>query len=336
MKVKREDFLNQLESVRPGLSPRELIEQSSCIIFQKGMVYTYNDEISCSQKLLPSLRSIEGAVHAIPLLNLLNKMKEDIIGVSVEKSILLIKGKNRRAGIRMDENILLPIEAVDEPKEWQKLPNDFSDAISLVQSCAGTNESEFARTCIHLHPEWIEACNNYQAARYTTKLPFEKSILARKDSLTYIISANMTDFSSTESWIHFRNKQGLIISCRKFVEDYPEIGSILEVKGRNLSLPKGLKEASEKAAVFSEENTDDNRVAISIETNKLEIKGTGASGWFKEKKQIKYEGKPLKFTIEPGLLSQLVQKYNDCQVAKNRLKITFDKFEYITVLGKIN
>ena len=49
MKIDREEFLKQLESVLPGYSTKEVIEQSSCFVFKKGRVYTYNDEIACSQ-----------------------------------------------------------------------------------------------------------------------------------------------------------------------------------------------------------------------------------------------------------------------------------------------
>ena len=63
MKINREELLNQLESVLPGLSTREIIEQSSCFVFMNKEVITYNDEISCSHK---SRLDIEGAIVATP------------------------------------------------------------------------------------------------------------------------------------------------------------------------------------------------------------------------------------------------------------------------------
>ena len=74
MIINREELLKQLESVLPGLSTREIIEQSSCFIFKDETVNTYNDEIACSQK---SVLKIEGAVQALPFISLLRKLKEE-------------------------------------------------------------------------------------------------------------------------------------------------------------------------------------------------------------------------------------------------------------------
>ena len=331
MKINREELLNQLESVLPGLSQREIIEQSSCFVFMDGEVITYNDEISCSHK---SCLDIEGAIVAMPLINILRKLPDEILEITTTKNELLIKGKSRRRiSIRLEAEIELPIESIKKPKKWKDLPDDFADAISMVKSCAGKNETEFTMTCIHLTPEWIEACDNYQAARFKTEMDLKRDVLVRKESLKYIISLDITEFGETKSWIHFKNSTGLVLSCRRFVEEYQSLSKILKVKGEPTVLPKGLKEAAERAMIFSAENTEDSRVIINLQKGKLRIKGEGASGWFREDKKIKYNGKPLSFTIDPILLIDLVQRHNKCQISKKQLMVKVGKFKYTTVLG---
>lgn len=336
MRINREEFLKQLESVLPGLSAREIIEQSSCFIFKDENVNTYNDEIACTQK---SLLKIEGAVPAIPFISILRKLQEDDLEINTndENTQLLIRGKRRRAGIRMEHDILLPIEAVDKPKKWKDLPEDFADAVGIVQSCAGTNEAQFAMTCIHICPKWIEACDNHQVTRFKIKTDVTEPILIRKESLKHIVSLDMGEFSETKHWIHFRNPTGLVLSCRHFIEEYPtdDITKILKMTGEPLILPKGLKEAVEKAEVFSSENVEGSNIIVSLKPSKFKITGKGASGWFTEIKKSKYSGKPLQFTIPAKLLSELVQQYNKCEVSSNRLKVVGGKFVYVTVLGMI-
>ena len=125
----------------PGLSPKEIIEQSSCFVFMDRMVHTYNDEISCSQS---SLLKVEGAVPAIPFISILRKLEEDELDIRTneENSQLLVKGKRRRAGIRIDSKVLLPIEEVDKPKKWKPLPADFADAVAITQPCAGSDAAK--------------------------------------------------------------------------------------------------------------------------------------------------------------------------------------------------
>ena len=337
MRINREEFLKQLESVLPGLSAKEIIEQSSCFIFKDKTVNTYNDEIACSQK---SLLEIEGAVPAMPFISILRKLKEDDLEISVNdnKSQVLIKAsKSKRSGINMEQDILLPIEAVDKPKKWKKLPDNFADAIAIVQPCAGSNDAQFAMTCVHITSKWIEACDNHQVTRFRIKTDVEKSILIRKESLKHIVSLDMVEFSETKHWVHFKNSDGLILSCRHWVDDYPsdDISQVLKMKGDPLSLPKGLRESVEKAEIFSSENVDGSNVFVNIKKGKFKITGKGTSGWFTEVKKSKYDGDSLQFTIPPKLLVELVQRHNECEVSANRLKVKGSKFVYVTVLGKL-
>lgn len=332
MKINREELLKELESITPGLSAKEIIEQSSCFIFKDKKVMTYNDEIACSHS---SCLSIEGAVQAIPLLAILRKLGEDTVDVTTTKEELLIEGKKRKAGIRMEAEILLPVETIEQPKEWKVIPDDFAEAVHIIQECAGKDETQFNMTCIHIHPKWVEACDSFQAARYRIDTNISESTLIRRESLKHIITLGMTEFSETKTWIHFRNSTGLILSCRRYIEEYPDISKLFKQKGEKAFLPKGLKEAAERASIFSAENIEDNQVTIELKENKLKITGRGTSGWYKEIKKIKYSGATLSFTISPILLMELVQKYNDCEISSTILKIDGKKFRYITALGTV-
>jgi DNA polymerase III sliding clamp (beta) subunit (PCNA family) len=334
MRVNREDFLKQLELVRPGLSAKEIIEQSSCFVFKDKAIHTYNGEIACSIK---SLLDIDGAVPAETFISIIRKLQEDELEISLAENTLLIKGKQRKAGINMEQDITLPIDAVDKPKKWKDLPDDFADAISIVQPCAGSNQSQFAMTCVHITSKFIEACDNHQVTRYKIKTDVENPILIRNESLRHIVSLDMIKFSETKHWVHFKNSDGLVLSCQHFIEDYPtdDITQVLKMKGEPLSLPKGLREAVEKAEIFSSENTESSNVIVNIKKGKFKITGKGPYGWFTEVKKSKYDGDSLRFTIPPKLLVELVQHYNECEVSASRLKVKGGKFTYVTVLGKL-
>jgi hypothetical protein len=48
MKIQKTNLIQALEKVRPGLSAKEAILQSTSFAFLNGCVVTYNDEISLS------------------------------------------------------------------------------------------------------------------------------------------------------------------------------------------------------------------------------------------------------------------------------------------------
>ena len=330
MRINRSELLNSLESVQPGLTMRDVVEQSSCFAFQDGMVMTFNDEIACRRS---SPLKINGAVQAIPLLAILRKLPEEEIDVELQGDELVIRGKGRKAGINTQAEVALPIEKVEEADDWQPLHEDFSDAIGVVQQCVDKDQSNYAGSCIHIHPKYIEACDNSQAIRYKIRTKVKEPMLVRGASIKHMAGLGMTEFCETETWIHFRNPDGLIFSCRRDNQGYESLDETLACEGEPLTLPKGLADAAERAEVYSSENADENEVTVEISPKRLRVIGDGVSGWYTENKKIKYKGPPISFRIGPKLLVELVKRYNDCFIAPDRLKVDSAKFVYVVALG---
>jgi hypothetical protein len=259
MRVNRQEFLQKLESVAPGLATRENIEQSSCFIFQGGKLITFNDQIACR---LPCKVDWEGAVTAAPLLEILNKMPDDELELTATDGELRYKAKgNRKGGVRMMAEVLLPTDSLEAPTTWQELHPEFCAAIGVVQQCAGRDEQLAILTCVHIHPKFVEACDNYQLARYPLDTGFAGPTLVQRTAIRHITELGMTQFAETESWVHFRNPSKLQLSCRRYVEEYPPLGH--HFKGENgvpTTLPASLGEAAESCEVFSKETADNNVV----------------------------------------------------------------------------
>jgi DNA polymerase III sliding clamp (beta) subunit (PCNA family) len=338
MTIDREKFLTALNSVKAGLSPREFIEQSSCFVFQDGMVMTFNDEVSCRIKVPID---VEGAIQAQSLLDILGKVEDEelMVRVSEEDSELQFKGKGKVFGITMDAEIYLPISDVETPEddEWKKLPKEFTESISLVERCASKDSSKFRLTCIHLAPDLMEACDNMQAMRCWIDTGLAKSVLVRATSLAHICELGMDLIAMTESWVHFKNQSGLIFSCRRYNDEYIRLDPLLEFEGKPLTFPKGLDKAAERAAVFATDKAGDPLVRITLEQDRLKLEGEGISGWYREAKAVAYDGPNMEFMIDPELMRKIAERYSDAQISDEKMRITGKttetKWEYITVLA---
>ena len=336
MRVKREDLLNDLNAVKAGLSPREFIEQSSCFVFQDGMVMTFNDEVACRKKI--GIK-VTGAVPAANLLAILEKMDDDILKVEEnEKGELEFRGKRKRFGVTKDSDIFLPIDRVEMPSEWHELKPLMVKAIDKVRQCVSGDESRFTLTCIHLHPEFVEACDNLQIMRCQVKTGLPQEILIRGSSMSSATSLGMDEISITNTWIHFRNSDnGLIFSCRRYDDQYPKLDEFMKIKGHKITIPRGLKEASERASIFAADKSGEPSVRVSISNGLIRLTGEGLSGWYEEKKKVAYEGPSMQFLIAPGLLSDIAEHYTDAEMTSDKLRMMGQedrlRWEYITVLG---
>lgn len=335
-RVSREALLQALEAVQPGLAKRTILEQSDCFVFRDGEVFTYNDELCC--RALSGLpQEFTGAVPSKKLLELLQKLTEEEIEVEARGEELRITGKLRRAGFRLENEIVLPLENVDVPdkKAWKPLPTDFAEAVKLVQHCVSKDESQFAFTCIHVTPDRIEACDNFQAARWEMRTGFGEPLLLRQGSIRHVPGLGLNEVAETPHWIHFRGPDGRSLACRRYLEEYRDLSSLFAVKGQKVQLPRGLAEAAEKAALFSEENVETDLVTVELAGKWVKVKGRGTSGWYTERKKVSWTGPAITFLIAPQLLIDLVagrEADRECTISEHTLHVQSGSYSYVTVL----
>lgn len=327
--TKREDFVRLLESLTPGLAAKEILEQSQHFVFKDGWAWTFNGEVCC-RRPQPKGFNLTGAVKAEKLLEQLGKWADENVTVACRDGELVVKAGRKRTGVKMDATVALPLEHVEEPTKWKPLPDGFAEAVAVAQQCAGGDQNEFCLTCVHLHPRWVEASDNFQLCRWPLDTKIKKPITVRKDAIRHVAGMGAGEWAETGGQLHFRSNSGLVLSVNRYVEDYPDFSAALEVEGEAVTLPQGLADACDRAAVFSVENAVLNVVTVTLETDKLTVRGEGASGWYSETKKLDdYKGKPIKFCASPVVLADLVKKEQKAVVGGNRLKVTTNDYQYV-------
>ena len=331
--VKREELLACLESVAPGLATREIVEQSNCLVFRDGRVHTFNDEVACRAPT-PLPKELTGAVRAEKCLDILRRLPEEELGVEARKGDLVFSGKRRRAGLRLEAEVVLAVD-VGQPEKWRKLPEEFGEAVGIVGRCASLDVSHFASTCVHLNPEWLESSDDTQVCRWPMKLGLPEPVLVRWTALRHAATLGATGWGLTKDWLHFRTKKsGLVMSCRRYGDEYPDLGSALKVRKGAVAVqfPKGLAEECERSDVFSSENPDANLVRVEMRPGRLRMRADGVSGWFSASRKLQYDGRPLEFCCPPQLLIDLVKRANECLVAEDRLWVQAASYTWMSCL----
>lgn len=337
MKIKRDEFLSKLHMVSAGLSSgKETLDQSSCLIFQDGKIATFNDTIACQ---IPSGLSDEflGAIVARPLMTLLEKMTESEIDLVMKKGAFAVGGFKRLGEFKV-QDVRLPIDAVEVPKKRHPLQDGFADAAKIAGSCALGNDvsgSNFMATCVHFTPEGLESTDRTQVVRCFLKMEIRENFLIQWKAVSKVVELGVTEFGETKNWVSFRNPEGLVYSCRRFVDNYPSLEQALKVDGVPLNLPGGLEEAVDRAKIFSSEDGDDDRVEVQLRKGKMIISGEGYSGRYKELKRVQYDGPSMEFLISPRILLEISSRTTLCKVSENRLKIDGGTFTYVTALSRL-
>ena len=212
--MKKQDLLTALETVKPGLASKEMIEQSTSFAFMNGQVVTYNDEISLSHPI-PDLE-IKGAVQAEELYKLLNRLKEDEIEVEIKKNELRLESGNTKAGLTLQQEIKLPLEEIGETGKWKILPENFLKHVRFAMTCCSRDMSRPVLTCVHISKEGlIEGSDSLRITRCQLEgeMPVKTFLLPVSASVE-VVKLEPTKVAEGDGWIHFKTDEGTILSCR--------------------------------------------------------------------------------------------------------------------------
>jgi len=337
MKIKTAEFKKALDIVKPGLgnSNKEIVEQSASFAFVDGKVISYNDEICISTKL--SDASIDGVVKAEELFKFIGKVKAAEFEMLTEENEIVLKSGHARVGFALNKEVLLPLdEEVAKVGKWRKIPENFLEACKFASAIASTNMTDPKLTCVHIRNEGIiEASNNYRLVQYDLKvtLPIPTTLIPAT-SIREVCKVKPTHVAEGEGWIHFKDGNGTVISCRTFEEKYVETDRIVKSIGKTkkIEFPDGLLSVIEKAEIFAKEQQTDGAITLEFGSGKILVKSESLTAWFKE--SIKYSGEDeFTFRITPYLLKDILKQTNKCGVTKNMLKFVGASWIYITSIS---
>jgi hypothetical protein len=317
--VNRVEFLQGLEAVEPGISPRAIVAQDDCYCFRAGRVHTFDSEVYCRRKTnLPE--DLTGAVHAKPLLDAVRQLKTEDLMVGTDGGEFVVKAKRDEVRVRMDPDIQLPLDAVEKPGPFRPLPPEFPEALARVCECAGKDDATFLITCVHFHPNWIECFDNIVFARQRMKTGVKDGVLVRAKACKAIAGRGPTKISQGREWLHFLAPGGLRISVCQYDpaayngEQLPFLSAFTERRGEPVPFPKSLVEASKLADLFARENSDDPEVSVTLKEGEVVLEAVGVSGRARHRGKVKYRGRPLSFRVGPLTLSGMIEKNREIQV----------------------
>lgn len=333
--VNRVALFNALSIVGPGLTTsRETCEQSSCYVFQDGWVYTFNEEIACRAPLEGF--AVTGAVPAKGVLEVLDKTPDDnFTAVETDASIEL-RSPGRRITWDKQADILLPTHLVEMPEEFYEIPPGLVEGCIIAASCTKRDSDKFLAQCVHIAPDWVEACDNVQVSRFDVP-GLECDILVRGVTIKRINDMCFTHWALTENWMHFTNSTGAIFSCRCHRREYIDLEGLLTAEvGELLTLPGGMVEVIERAAVAAAMAAGDAYVTISIKGGRLKVTGQGTTLKYEEILQTTYKGPDLSFVAAPALLTELAKAHTNVYLAPGRLCVKSGSMIYITSVRNVD
>lgn len=336
--MKPSELKKALESVRPGLATKELMEQATSILFREDSIQTFNDEVAV---IYPLKSGILGAVPAEPIYKFLSKLdgEAEINVEQGENEMKLSCGRNR-AGVRMDPEIKLPLdEELSEPEEWFPLSEKFLPALKLVLFSASRSGHKPILTCVHITGNNLETCDGFRLTRCdcdmqinADELPDIKVIARHLEKLP---NYSPDQFGFSGNWLHFKNSLGSGVRyCVRMIEaEYPNLDEFIQVEGPEIQFPKELEGALDWASIMTDGTIKyEQKVSVDISKRGMVVKGEGPDGWAEETIRMRYQGEQIGFQAHPSFLREMAKLARKVTVSKEALKVEGEGFIHVVSL----
>ena len=332
MKINKQELLRVLEIVKPGLATKEVIQQSTSFCFLNGNIVTYNDEISISCPV--ENLDITGAINAAEFYAFIGKIKTDEIDCEVNGNEMSLKAGRAKAGFNLEAEIQLPVDEIGSIDNWKTLPEDFSKAINFAKGACSRDMSKPVLTCVHVNKKTVTSSDNHRIVEYQLSNKIQvKPFLLPANSCGTVTRLKPTQIADGKAWIHFKTKEGAVISCRVFEDSFPDVTQHLNVEGADITFPKELLSIIDRAEVFSKrDHLLDESISILVDTKKLIVKSESSSAHFEEKARVNYSGEKITFQITPYLLKDILSQTTVGILGANKLLFEGENWKYMTLL----
>ncbi len=327
-KINRIKLQEALTIVKPGLSNKDILEQATSFAFLDGRVVTYNDEISISHPVKGV--DFKGTVKAEELYGLLSRLSKDQIEVEQDEDEIRILCGRVKAGLQFEKEIKLPLMKL--PKEWEELknPDQFNYFMSLAMQTCSLDMSRPILTCVCVNSDGsILGSDGYRIVRCQGHGSPVEDFLVPATSVYQLVKTKPTLIQLEKSWVHFKNKQGTVFSCRRVNDSYLEpekIDGILEVtKKEEIIFPAKIEAMLDRGKQFAKQSfAFDETLEIQIKDGKIRMKALSneTKSWIKEKATIKSKAS-ITFKITPALFEDILKYTRVCILDEGGEKVKF-------------
>jgi len=288
---------------------------------------SYNDEISVS---VPFDADFEVAIPAATLRAVLSKYSTDTVNMVVEDGELRISAGRRKNGIKIQNEIKLPVDSIQPPENMTGIHPDCMRAVNLVVNSCGKNASEYSLNCVHITDSRVEACDCFQATQYTLQTGFEQEFLLPSSAARMLVDVPVANAGIKDSWLFIESEEGTTYACRTYEMSYPDLNQIIKKEGKEITFPSSIVDALNGAAVFT--NSTDGSVLVKVADKKITIKTENDEGWFEETAEDMDTDEAIEFAINPSFFAALLKHDSKCLVADTMLVVSNDYYTHVACL----
>jgi DNA polymerase III sliding clamp (beta) subunit (PCNA family) len=337
MKVNREQMLNVLAKVKPGLAKKEVIEEMGNFFFTGDFVAAYNGQVCV---IHDQTTDFKGSVPADTLYKLLSKVTDDEIEITVEDDKMKLKSPSLNSELSMVlqseiEEVIKAIDSNNQEIGWKDVPKDFADGAALCAFSASKDDTLGTLTCVMVRGDMLYSCDNIRTSKYKMEANMAERLFIKASTIKELVDYKLTKYKETEAWIIFWDEGSIIFCVRKIIGEYPDVEQLyqMEYDKGEIPIPATLKKSIDVVSLAIDgDSIIDKSVIVKIESGVITCRGRNAKGFIEHKTPVEYAGEPFTFRINPLFLYQVTDKASTLHVGGVAVMLVSDNFKHVLSL----
>lgn len=335
----RNQLLGVIEKLKPAISNKSILDQASLMLFNKEYITSYNSHIAIS---IPFESEIIGGVPFDEMLALLKKIKAVNIDIGITDDYLGITSGKTNAILNIVKNVDFP-DLEKENEEWKPVPSDFVYGVSICATFTSKNIMDGVLEYINVNNEKVSACDSVRATRYVIQdsMP-EMNILY--SFVPILIKQNPQLYRISKNWIHFKDSEENIYSCRKYIAPFPTIEYLPEIQAEkkiNVVFPSEIKEIIDRVGILGYKNQKGEVLFnLTISKDKIICSGDNDKGRIEESIDVDFPEIENDITVVLGCakMQDILLYSNKMTYVPDMDKIFFydDKLDHILMVCEIS
>ena len=220
------------------------------------------------------------------------------------------------------------------PEMGKGLPKDFLKALNACIFSAAKEQHKQSLTCLKVVGNTMYSCDGIRASKVQMQGEMPEFMIRAK-AAEGLLDFEPTGYHVSKSWIHFTNADYAVYNIRLVNGIYPDknVMELFKVKdGHDLKLPTELKRMVDSIQVMAEGKAIQKTINVIVNNFQIVCEAQKEAGTITKSMAIEYGGGRISFLINPGFLSQILEKMNACVYTDSKILFENKNIQHVIAL----
>lgn len=290
--------------------------------------------------MIPFSTGVTCSLPAEDLSKILNGISDDTFTIEVEENKATLISENTTAELstevdsRIVEDYFAAINFDD--MDWQGVPENFLDQLALARFSVSSNAMDSNNLhCVYVNGKTMCSGDGHRLSRLSLGTPMDE-VLIPGTAISDILSFKDFDqYAISNGWIHLENPEGIIVSCRTILGEYPNFSPIFEQfeEKSKVQVESSLIPVLQNLTSLVAGDSDFMKaVTIDMKKGTTVLTGTKEGLKIEKKATNNYKGSPVSFMISPAFLAHILTMTEELSIGETSALFESDTFSHIVQL----